>query len=202
MSGKKTLTADGRKSLDTLKRTTCHNGSRLEIGLPYKDYTKLPSNYFLAKAQLQSLENRLQQEPDLFCRHNRTIEADIEKGFVEETQHQPNFMNSQFWHLPRHPVEHKMKKKVRRVTNAASVYKGHSLSKALLTRPDLLCSLVGLLQYKIAVTGDIEAMFMQVAIRSEDQDALRFLWNKDGEEKIFKYKRPIFGATCSPSCAI
>ena len=53
----------------------------------------------------------------------------------------------------------------------------------------------------IAVTGDIEAMFMQVAIRSDDQDALRFLWNKDGE-KIFSSTRLIFGATCSPSCAI
>ena len=83
-----------------------------------------------------------------------------------------------------------MKNKVRRVTNAASVYKGHSLNKALLTGPDLLCSLVGLLlifrQYKNAVTGDIDAMIMQVAIRTEDQDALRFLWNKDGEEKIFQ----------------
>ena len=89
-----------------------------------------------------------------------------------------------------------MKKKVRRVTNAASVYKGHSLNKALLTGPDLLCSLVGLLlrfrQYKIAITGDIEAMFMQVAIRTGDQDALRFLWNKDGEETIFKYKTNIW----------
>ena len=75
-----------------------------------------------------------------------------------------------------------------------------------MTGPDLLCSLFGLLlrfrQYRIAVTGDIEAMFMQVAIRTEDQDALRFLWNKDGEEKISKYKSLIFGATCSPSCAI
>ena len=75
-----------------------------------------------------------------------------------------------------------------------------------MTGPDLLCSLVGLLlrfrQYKIAVPGDIEAMFKQVAVRTEDQDALRFLWNNDGEEKFFKYKRLIFGATCSPSCAI
>ena len=55
--GKKTLTADDRKALETLKRTTCHNGSRYEIGLPWKDDTKLPNNYFLAKAQLQSLEN-------------------------------------------------------------------------------------------------------------------------------------------------
>ena len=54
----------------------------------------------------------------------------------------------------------------------------------------------------IAVTGDIEAMFMLFAIRTDDQDALRFLLNKDGEEKFFKYKRLIFGATCSPSCEI
>ena len=111
VSAKKTLTADDRKALETQKRTTCHNGSRYEIGLPWKDDTKLPNNYFLAKAQLQSLENRLQQEPDLFFRYNQTIEADIEKGFVEETQRQPNFMNSQLWYLPHHPVEHKMKKK-------------------------------------------------------------------------------------------
>ena len=87
-------------------------------------------------------------------------------------------MNSQLWYLPNHPVEHKMKKKVRRVTSAASVYKGHSINKALLTGPDPLCSLVELLlrfrQYKIATTRDIEAMFMQVVIRTEDQDALRF----------------------------
>ena len=34
LSGKKALTADGRKALQTLKRTTRHNDSRYEIGLP------------------------------------------------------------------------------------------------------------------------------------------------------------------------
>ena len=80
-----------------------------------------------------------------------------------------------------------MKKKVRQVPNTASVNKGYSLNKALLTGPYLLYSLAGLLlrfrQYNIAVTGDIKAMFMQVAIISEDQDALSFLWIKEGEEK-------------------
>ena len=85
VSGKKTLTADDRKALETLKRTKCHNCSCYEIGLPWKDDIKLPNNYFLAKAQLQSLKNRLQQEPDLFFRYNQTIDADIEKRFVEET---------------------------------------------------------------------------------------------------------------------
>ena len=96
---------------------------------------------------------------------------------------------NQMRYLPHHPVQHKQKKKIRRVTNAASIYKGHSLNKALLIGPDLLCSLVGLLlrfrQFAIAVTGDIEAMFMQIAVRKEDQDGLRFLWYKNNTETIY-----------------
>ena len=94
--------------------------------------------------------------------------------------------------------------KIGRVTNAASKYKGTSLNDALLTGPDLLCNLHGLLrfrQYSVAITADIEAMFMQIGIQPQDQDYLRFLWTQNGNEKIFKYNRLIFGATCSP-CAI
>ena len=96
-------------------------------------------------------------------------------------------------------------KKNRRVTNAASKYKGTSLNDALLTGPDLLCNLHGLLrfrQYSVAITADIEAMFMQIGIQPKDQDYLRFLWTENGNGKIFKHNRLIFGATCSPSCAI
>ena len=111
------------------------------------------------------------------------------------------------WYLPHHPVISKQKPdKIRRVTNAASKYKGTSLNDTLLTGPDLLCNLHGLLlrfrQYSVAITADIEAMFQQIDIQQQDQDYLRFLWTENGKEKIFKYNRLIFGATCSPSCAI
>ena len=43
---------------------------------------------------------------------------------------------------------------------------------------------------------------MQIAVRKEDQEALRFLWYKNNTETICKYKQLIFGETCSPSCAI
>ena len=73
-----------------------------------------------------------------------------------ETNREPSPTCNQLCYLPHHPVQHKQKKTIRRVTNAASIYKGHSLNKALLTGPDLLCSLVGHLlrfrQFAIAVT--------------------------------------------------
>ena len=43
---------------------------------------------------------------------------------------------------------------------------------------------------------------MQVAIREEDQSALRFLWLEYGIIRQYQNARLIFGATCSPCCAI
>ena len=81
VSGKKTLSADDRKAIETKKDDAPQWFTLLT---PLNNDTKLPNNYFLARAQLQSLENRLQLEPDLFFRYKQTIEADIEKRFVKE----------------------------------------------------------------------------------------------------------------------
>ena len=170
----KTINQEDKKALQIVEDTLKHNGERYEIGLPWKQNTQLPNNYFLAKAQLRSLEKRLNEDRQLADTYNSLIQNDIVKGYVEETNREPSPTCNQLWHVSHHPVQHKQKKKIRRVTNAASIYKGHSLNKALLTGPDLLCSLVGLLlrfrHFAIAVTGDIEVMFMQIAVRKEDQD--------------------------------
>ena len=50
------------------------------------------------------------------------------------------------WYLPHHPVTNPNKPgKVRRVANAASKFRGESLNLNLLTGPDLLNNLVGVL---------------------------------------------------------
>ena len=111
------------------------------------------------------------------------------------------------WYLPTHPVENPNKpEKVRRVANAASIFKGTSLNDNLLTGPDLLTDLLELIlrfrEHAIGVLADIEGMFMQIAIRPEDQSALRFLWLEDDFVRQYQYTRLIFGANCSPCCAI
>ena len=70
--------------------------------------------------------------------------------------------------------------KVRRVCNAASKYSGVLLNDHLLTDPGLLQCLTGIFfrfrEQKIAITADVEAMFLQVKVPSKDCRVLRFLW--------------------------
>ncbi len=91
--------------------------------------------------------------------------------------------------------------------NGAAVFQGKSLNRALLTGPDFLQNLIRILiqfrEYRVAVSADIEVMFLQVGVPSSDQDVLRFLWREDptAEVGIFRYTRHIFSAKDSPTCA-
>ena len=53
----------------------------------------------------------------------------------------------------------------------------------------------------IALAGDIKKAFLQVRIRTEDRNALRFHWVKDihtEEREVFRFSRALFGLTQSP----
>ena len=79
---------------------------------------------------------------------------------------------------------------------AASKYRRQSLKTNLLTRPDLLNSLLGtLLRFR-------EHPVEILAVKQEDQSALRFLWSKDNFIMQYQFNRLIFGATCLASMAI
>ena len=174
-----TLNEEEQQALRTLQATIRHTGERYEIGLPWKPDASLPNNYFAALNQLRSLHKRLKEKPDTLQKFNSTIESDFQKNYIAPvtmTHPQPEHI----WYLPTHPVENPNKpEKVRRVANAASIFKGTSLNDNLLTGPDLLTDLFELIlrfhEHAIGVLADIEGMFMQIAIRPEDQSALRFL---------------------------
>ncbi|XP_033099342.1 uncharacterized protein LOC117102986 [Anneissia japonica] len=55
---------------------------------------------------------------------------------------------------------------------------------------------------RIALTADIESMFLQVIVKEQDRDSLRFYWRPvDGQPiKTFRMTRHLFGATFSPAC--
>ena len=58
-------------------------------------------------------------------------------------------------------------------------------------------------QHPYAVSADIEGMFLQVGVISEDRPSSRFLWREDpaADVAVYQYVRHIFGSKDSPTCA-
>ena len=110
--------------------------------------------------------------------YEQTLTTDLQKFYVKPVEmRQPE--PEKILYLPHHWVVNPNKPgKVRREANAASKFGGQSLNN-LITRPDLLNNLVGILlrfsEDPVAILSDIEGIFMQIAIRHEDQSALRYL---------------------------
>ena len=81
------------------------------------------------------------------------------------------------------------------------------LNDKLLAGPDLLHGLIGTIfrcrEGPIALTAEIESMFIQLQVPEHDRSCLRFLWRSRTNEpvQIYEYQRHIFEAKSSPTCA-
>ena len=202
--------SEDEKILKFLSEKTQKVDGRYEVPLLWRDQdVRLPDNYVVAAHRLNCLERRLQQDPELAATYQKTVCMDLEKGYIKRlTKDEANAPVKHKWYLPHHPVTNTSKPgKVRRVCDAAAKFRGLSLNGLLLSGPDMLNNLVGILmrfrEEKIALSGNIEAMFNQVAVPPEDQVVLRFLWRQspESETEVYQYLRHIFGAKCAPTCS-
>lgn len=114
------------------------------------------------------------------------------------------------WYLPHFGVYHPRKPgKIRVVFDSSAEFHGVSLNKELLSGPDTLNSLLGILvrfrKNYVAVACDIEQMFHNFHVNPEHQDLLRFLWFEDNDKTkdIIEYQMTVhlFGNTSSPAVA-
>ena len=94
-------------------------------------------------------------------------------------------------YIPHHVATNVNKpNKVQIVFDVGAKAKGISLNEHLLTDPDFLNNLVGVLlkfrKRQFAIIGDITQMFYQVQVLPTDRDALRFLWrfSKDSDDDL------------------
>ena len=156
------------------------------------------------------MERILEKDASLKQKYEETIKVALDNQYVRkltEAELQQTKFEMQ-WYVPHHPIINPHNpEKVRRVCNATAKYKGESLNDKLLTGPDLLQNLVGIIlrfrEHSVALTADIEAMFLQVKVPPADCKMLRFLWRYNIDEKIgvYEYSRHVFGAKSSPTCA-
>ena len=200
------------KALQVLQEGTYFDNGHYVVPMLWKDsVVQLPQNRHLAEKRFTALQKRLANDPVLRSRYIATMQGYIDKGYAKKmTPEEVNAHSSLTWFLPHHSVINPRKpEKIRVVFDAAAVYEDVSLNNSLITGPDLLNSLFGVLQRfrlrPVALVADIADMFYQVRVTDRDSDALRFLWKDDitssASPDVYRMLVHIFGARDSPCCA-
>ena len=131
---------EDKRTVKFLDEETKRVDGRYEVPLLWKDRNDaLPNNRVVAEHRLNLLERRLQRDTELANRYKKTIENDAAKGYIKKlTETELDIPVKQQWYLLHHPVLNVNKPgKVRRVFDAASVYRGSSLNDHLIASPDL-----------------------------------------------------------------
>ena len=154
-------------------------------------------------------ERKFTKNNELAIKHKDTINEYISKGYTRKlSQEEVNRTSPITNYIPHHGIQNPNKPgKLRVVFDAAAYFNNSCLNDHLLSGPDLLNNLVGVLlrfrEGKYAAVSDIEQMFHQINVRPEDQDALRFLWRDDKTKAIEDHIMciQIFGKIDSPCIA-
>ncbi|XP_038071855.1 uncharacterized protein LOC119740577 [Patiria miniata] len=205
------LSREDMRFLDIVKETTEFQGGHYQMALPLQRPTvRMPDNRSLAEKRAVQLKRKFDKNQEFKEKYVQAMEDTIGKGYVEKVPDSQKFRSDgKVWFIPHHGVYQVQKQKMRVVYDCAAEYGGVSLNRQLLQGPDMTNGLTGVLmrfrQEPVAVKADIEAMFYQVRVRSEDRDLLRFLWWPGGDlsRELEEYRMTVhvFGAASSPSCA-
>lgn len=183
-----------------------------EVQTPYKDdEATFPDNYSQAEACIEAQRKQFKKNPAYFDEYKGKIidhkEADhVEKVPSNKIATRPG---RRFFLIP-HGVRHRLKKKLRIVWNLSKLYKGISINGCILSCPDLLNKMIGLVirfrEFPVAVVGDIQGFYLAVLTPEKDWDLARFLWfeNDDVNGALVQYRMKVhlFGGIASQAAAI
>ncbi|XP_037526503.1 uncharacterized protein LOC119403659 [Rhipicephalus sanguineus] len=169
------------------------------------------SNYDLVKQRLLMQLHRFRQQPDLLIRYGDTIKA--YESHAEQVPYNDTAPKPNTYYMPHHGVIRRdaVTTKLRVVFDASSHAPGQPSLNNVLTEgskmdADLLNLLLNFRMHPIIMVADIKKAYLQISIRPEDRDALRFLWvaHLPTEHEPFapivhwRMTRVPFGAKSSP----
>ncbi|XP_042073472.1 uncharacterized protein LOC121813652 [Haplochromis burtoni] len=205
----KMVSQDDLRFLEKLEQgITQTEKGHYEMPLPFKERPQMPDNRQLAESRLNQLKRKLMRN-EKYKRDYVTYMNDIiQRGDAEETD--DNGPEGETWYIPHHGIYHPKKpERLRVVFDCSARHKGTCLNDHLLNGPDMINNLTGVLvrfrQHRVALMCDIEKMFHQFKVNTNDRDYLRFLWWKGGDmskpPQAYRMAVHLFGAVSSPGCA-
>ena len=181
-----------------------------ELPLPLRHEPQIRSNRPLAMMRLKGLVRRFEKDQQHYQLYKNFMDDLFVNNYAEEVPKTELSEDTPASYLPHHGVYNPAKPgKLRVVMDASARYFGESLNDNLLTGPDLMNTLIGVLcrfrKEHIAFLCDIKGMFQQFYVSPEHRNQLRFLWFKGGdyrsEPKDYRSTVHLFGAASSPAVA-
>ena len=177
-----------------------------ETGLPWKgNHPPLPNNKEGSLRRLTSLVRKLEKNGSIDD-YNAVIQEQLAEGMVERALN--SVKGREFYISHKGVVRETAESNKLRIaydTSARAWDGAPSLNECLNTGPPLQNQLWSVLIQgrfnPVAITGDIKKAFLQVRIRLEERDALRFHWLKNVETKeveTLRFTRALFGLGPSP----
>ncbi|XP_068739951.1 uncharacterized protein [Montipora capricornis] len=178
-----------------------------ETGLLWKgNHSPLPNNKPGSLKRLENLVKKLEKQPGMLEKYDEIIRDQLAQGIVESAEGEPE---GKEFYIPHKPVvrETAESTKIRIVYDASAraYHQAPSLNDCLETGPPLQNKLWSVLTrnrfHPVALAGDLRQAFLQVRIREEDRDAMRFHWLRDLESKeveTLRFTRALFGMSTSP----
>ena len=165
--------------------------------------------YANAVSRLNKLKIKFQRDPWLKEGSFAQVKETIKLGHSRVLTDLSTEPGSPVCYLPNLVVLHPDKPgKFRVCQDAAAKVKGHSLNKYLLSGPDNMNHILGVLtrcrRGKYVVTADIKNFFYMIRLNPKDAPALRYLWWTDEtmtEIMVLEGTVHLFGIASSPSVA-
>jgi hypothetical protein len=148
--------------------------------------------------------NKLKRDGN-YEQYDGIIREQLEQGIIEEASNRP--VDKEYYLLHKAVVKKSAETTKLRIVYDASAKEQSckpSINECLNPGPPLQNRLWEILVrarfYPVLLTGDIEKAFLQVRIKAEERDALRFFWESPGSGKlsVYRFTRALFGLTCSP----
>ncbi|GFX83320.1 DUF1758 domain-containing protein [Trichonephila clavipes] len=201
------LTSEERACEDHFLDTHVRNeDGRYVVRLPFHSSpSKLGDSRESAIRRFKSLEHSLIKKPAIYSQYRDFMQEYLTLGHMELVP-KNDYAKREAYYLPHHAVlRDSSTTKLRVVFDAsAKSTSGYSLNDILMVGPrvqrDVYPILLSFRTFQIAVCADLEKMFRQIRISSEDTNWQRILWRDNPKETVKEYRLTTvtYGTSCAP----
>ena len=190
-------------------------GERYEVNLPWGEGNlNFSDSYILSLNRLRSLHRCLLRDPPILEEYSRILQEQLYKGIIDRVPDSQKGSNAAQETMVHYFLHHGIVRQHSSTTKLCIVYDGSaksskdecSLNDCLQVGPNFIPKLFNILikfrSHPIAITADIEKVFLMVGISSSDRDVLRFLWfedllNPQSNITQLRFTRLVFGLRSS-----